>query len=60
VGIYVDDNAHRGIGIGFALLLVELLPKGKAIFPFFGVLDDTPTMTRCEGLVVVGRLEVLQ
>jgi hypothetical protein len=25
------------------------LPKGKAIFPFLGVLDDHPTMAQCEG-----------
>jgi hypothetical protein len=36
------------------------LPKGKAIFPFLGVLDDHPTMAQCEGFFVIGRLEVLQ
>jgi hypothetical protein len=36
------------------------LPNGKAIFPFFGVLEDVPTMAQCEGLVVIRRLEVLR
>jgi hypothetical protein len=48
------------IVVGFALLLLELLPKGKAIFPFFGILGDRPTMAKCEGLVVICLLEVLQ
>jgi hypothetical protein len=36
------------------------LPKGKAIRPFFGVLEDVQTMALCEGLVVIHHLEVLQ
>jgi hypothetical protein len=51
---------RRGPAFVLLLLLLELLPKGNAIFSFLGVLDDHPTMAQCEGLIVVGRLEVLQ
>jgi hypothetical protein len=58
--IKVDDTVRRRIVIAIALLFLELLPKGKTIFPFLGVLVDNPTMTQCEDLVVIGRLEELQ
>jgi hypothetical protein len=61
LGINVDDIARRGIAVASALLVVDLLPKGKkSIFSFFGVLEDIPTMAQCEGLVVIRRLKVLQ
>jgi hypothetical protein len=60
LGINIDDIACQGIVVASALLVLELLPKGKAIFPFFGVLEDIPTMAQCEGLVVIRCLEVLQ
>jgi hypothetical protein len=34
LAIKVDDIVRRGIAAAFALLLLELLPKGKAIFLF--------------------------
>jgi hypothetical protein len=52
LGINVDDITCQGIVVASALLVVELLPKGKAIFLFFRVLEDVPTMAQCEGLVL--------
>jgi hypothetical protein len=60
LGFNVDDIARRGIAVGSAFLVLELLSKGITIFPFFGVLKDKATMAQSEGLVVVCRLEVLQ
>jgi hypothetical protein len=57
LGINVDDITRRGISIGSALLVLELLPKGKALFSFLESLRTDQQWIKVKALLLYATLK---